>query len=395
MEPARKAASLVKKLAQDLFARAFEPVNSKMPLAVFSVTCVLFSTVSYVNTEQPESHLPRTEPASAEHPLTTELVTTAPAEEAPLKTASAVAGPAPEPAAWRETPTVIAPPESGRSTITDETAAEPTPGWTPADFTRGPAGGSSVSLTFDGGYKGAEASLILDTLRERGVKTTIFLTGVFIELYPEITRRIVVDGHEVGNHLMNHPHLTSYSTDYTQTTLPEVDREFIARELRETERLFREVTGAEMAPLWRAPYGEVNREIRRWAFEAGYVHVGWTNVYSRRESLDTLDWVSDPGSELYLTSAEIKNKVVGFGEDEEGPGGGIVLMHMGTARTTDRAVDVLGEIIEEMRDRGYRFVTASGLLEEKAEGRRALEAARRIRDRKVADGGTTEGPGKG
>ena len=75
----------------------------------------------------------------------------------------------------------------------------------PPDITRGSVVKMEVSLTFDGGYSAYEATEILDALRAREIKTTIFLTGIFIKRHPEVTRQIVLDGHEVGNHTMTHP----------------------------------------------------------------------------------------------------------------------------------------------------------------------------------------------
>lgn len=234
----------------------------------------------------------------------------------------------------------------------------------PPDITRGPIDNMELSITFDGGgYEGEEAWAILDTLREKGIRTTIFITGMFIRNYPDVTKRIVADGHEVGNHTMTHPRLTSFATTLRQRTLPWVTRAFVEKELKSTAELFRAVTGSEMAPLWRAPYGEINEDIRRWAFESGFIHIGWTSDYSRRESLDTLDWVYDRSSSLYRTSSQIKERILRFGRSGNGARGGIILMHLGTERKSDRASGVLGEMIDELRGRGYRFVKVSGLIE--------------------------------
>ncbi len=233
----------------------------------------------------------------------------------------------------------------------------------PVDITRGDTERMELSITFDGGSHAGDAELILDTLRQRNVRTTIFLTGSFIKKYPDIVRRMVRDGHEIGNHTMTHPHLTEFTKNRSHKTLPWITREVLAGELRETARLFTSVTGRRMAPLWRAPYGEINAELREWAYAEGYLHVGWTSDHERKESLDTLDWVSDSSSELYLTSSEIKARILNFNRDTYGLRGGIILMHLGTARKDDRPAERLGEIIDELRERGYRFVKASTLVE--------------------------------
>src|SRR3990170_4037126 len=93
-----------------------------------------------------------------------------------------------------------------------------------------------------------------------------------IERYPELVKKMAEDGHEIGNHTMTHPHLTTFEKNLKQQTLPGVDREFIIRQLKETAKIFRELTGKDMIPYWRAPYGEQNAEIRQWAYKAGFTH---------------------------------------------------------------------------------------------------------------------------
>ncbi|MBI5561440.1 MAG: polysaccharide deacetylase family protein [Deltaproteobacteria bacterium] len=252
----------------------------------------------------------------------------------------------------------------------------------PRDITRGTADRMEVAITFDGGYEDGDADAILSTLRSRGIKTTVFLTGTFIKKYPEVARRIVRDGHEVGNHTMTHPHLTDFERTYRQTTKQGVDRAMLASELRQTAALFKETTGAEMAPLWRAPYGEENDEIRRWAFEEGYAHIGWTYDGKRKESLDTLDWVGDASSRLYRTAYEIRDRVLNFGRNANGVRGGIVLMHLGTERKRDKASEVLGEIIDGLAASGYRMVPVSKLLE----GDKTLGSVRLLRSGRVMKG---------
>ena len=232
------------------------------------------------------------------------------------------------------------------------------------EISRGPVDKKEISLTFDGGSEATEAKLILNELRKRRIQTTIFVTGQFIKKFPHIMRQMVRDGHEVGNHMWNHPHLTNYGTDYRHRTLPGVTREFVKKQLISTERAYRKVTGLKMAPIWRAPYGEVNKDIRRWAYALGYVHVGWTADYKRRESLDTLDWVDDKTSRLYRTSAEIKERVLNFGKETNGLSGGIILMHLGTNRHEDKAAGILGEMMDDLMAKGYRFVKVSEMMKE-------------------------------
>ncbi|MCA1611477.1 MAG: polysaccharide deacetylase family protein [Acidobacteria bacterium] len=188
------------------------------------------------------------------------------------------------------------------------------------DLSRGPRDRREVLLSFDAGSSDRGSREILDALRAHGIRTTIFLTGEFIRRYPELVRRIVADGHEVGNHTESHPHLTTYARDGRQATRAGVDRAFVAGELSRTERLFREATGGTLAPFWRAPFGEQNEEVRRWAAESGYWHVGWTGG---RAGLDGLDWISDPCSRGYRSSRRVVEALV-----ERAENGGIVLLHL-------------------------------------------------------------------
>ncbi len=223
----------------------------------------------------------------------------------------------------------------------------------PPDLTRGPDDRAEVLVSFDGGSSDRGAREILDALSARGIRTTIFLTGEFIRRYPDVARRIAADGHEVGNHTDTHPHLTTYAGDGRQATRPGVDRAFIAGELARTARLYHEATGRTMAPLWRAPFGEHNAEIRRWAAEQGYWHVGWTGG---RSGLDGLDWVTDASSRAYQPADRLLSRLVRHAEN-----GGIVLLHLGSDRD-EPVASKIGILFDGLRARGFRFARASEFL---------------------------------
>ncbi len=247
----------------------------------------------------------------------------------------------------------------------------------PPNITRGDRKSTRLSVTFDGGLGAREAGEILDILKKRNIRTTIFLSGNFIRANPEITRRIVADGHEVGNHTTTHPHLTQYEINGTQKTLQHVTKDFLLRQLNETERRFYEVTGRHMSPFWRAPYGEVNSQLRAWAYSAGYIHVGWTYDARSGRSLDSLDWVTDKGSRLYHDPDDIKKKILDFDKKGGGLGGGIILMHLDTERGPDRASSVLGDILDSLIERGFSLVKVSELITDK----KLLQNARFRKDR--------------
>ncbi|RKZ24538.1 hypothetical protein DRQ20_06925 [bacterium] len=217
----------------------------------------------------------------------------------------------------------------------------------PFPITRGKRG--MCALTFDGDYHANLADDILRILREKNVKATFFLTGRFMKLYPEVVKRIVEEGHEVGNHTTHHPHLTEFEKTRRQKTLPGVTPGFLYDELYETERIFMKLTGKPIARLWRAPYGEENREIVNWTRRLGYWEIRWT--------YDTIDWLDDTLSPKYMTSKEMLEFLL-----SRDLSGSIILMHVGSLRKKDFPTEMLPELIDSLRARGIEPVPVSTLL---------------------------------
>lgn len=241
----------------------------------------------------------------------------------------------------------------------------PTPGPSPESTPKAGARSSNVSrgrdqrhiaLTFDGGSNANKAEDVLDALRAKGVKSTLFLTGDFIRAYPEVTRRIVRDGHEVGNHTLDHPHLCDWVAGRGHVTRKGIDRAFLLHQLNETRRLFESTTGAKLHDYWRAPYGEFNKEILAWAAADGWTHIGWTDGF------DTLDWVADPNDQLYRSATQIRDRLLTRARNGGSARGGIVLMHLGAEREEDAASDELPRIIDGLRREGYELVTVTSLM---------------------------------
>lgn len=230
------------------------------------------------------------------------------------------------------------------------------------DLTRGPAeavSGREILLSFDAGSSDRGALEILDALKARSIRTTIFLTGEFLRQYPSIARRIAEDGHEAGNHTFDHPHLTTYGENGRQQTRPGITEELLRDELLRTAHLYRQTTGREMAPVWRAPFGEENAEIRAWARRAGYRHVSWT--HGAGENLDSMDWVSDAASPGYRSSESVISRLL-----VEAQPGGIILMHLGSDRKEDAVAGHLPRLLDSLASRGFHFATATRLLAERS-----------------------------
>ena len=245
------------------------------------------------------------------------------------------------------------------------TYANPTLSYLSRDLNRGALTRREIALTFDGGSIDNAADEILDYLKEKGAACTFFLTGNFIRRYPQTVKRIVAEGHEVGNHTWSHPHLTTFAENRRHRTLEQITAEKMEQELSRASSLFQVVSNSKMVGLWRAPFGEYNAEILRWAAVAGYKHVGWTIGQGSEETMDTMDWVADKDSKAYRSADEIAERILNFADKKSnGANGAIILMHLGTHRKDDFPHKKLPEIIDGLRERGYELVKVTEMLSE-------------------------------
>ncbi len=198
-----------------------------------------------------------------------------------------------------------------------------------------------VALTFDDGPDPDWTPQILDILKAEHVPATFFIIGSNAETYPELVRRMVADGHEVGNHTFTHPNLS------------ETPPRMIPLELNATQRLFQALTGRSMR-LFRPPYlGDaeptdpeqiVPVEI---AQRMGYIAVG--------EHVDPLDWEL-PGARTILnrTVELVRGARPGLSRN-------IVLFH-DAGGDRSQTVEALTAIIHKLKAGGYRFVPVSRLI---------------------------------
>lgn len=215
-----------------------------------------------------------------------------------------------------------------------------------------PLKGKFIALTFDAGSNAGAVDSIIQILARHEVRATAFLTGQFIRQFPDKVRALVQSGlFDFGNHSFSHPHLTTYAENRVHHTLPSVTKDFLIRELSRTDSLFFELTSRHLEKFWRAPYGEYNEEIVRWAAFEGYRHIGWTSGF------DTFDWVKDTASTLYFTPEQLfelyRNR---FFQQPERFHGAIILMHLGNDRQKP-LYSFLDRFIPFMKKQGFRFVT--------------------------------------
>jgi peptidoglycan/xylan/chitin deacetylase (PgdA/CDA1 family) len=192
-----------------------------------------------------------------------------------------------------------------------------------------------VALTFDAGANDAGAPKILAALRESGATGTFFLTGRWAQLYPQWARRIAAR-YPIGNHTFDH-------SDLTRLTPPAV-----RREIQMASAAIVRITGQPPATLFRFPYGSSSPSTLRTANRLGYTAVGWT--------VDTLGW---EGTTLGQSTASVVSHALAHLQP-----GAIILMHVGSNPNDGSTLDAdaLPTLIEDIRMRGYTFVTVPQLL---------------------------------
>jgi peptidoglycan/xylan/chitin deacetylase (PgdA/CDA1 family) len=230
---------------------------------------------------------------------------------------------------------------------------------------RGPKGERRICMTFDGGSTAEVATEVLDALKAHGIRTTIFLTGDFIRRFPDLVRRIAQDGHEIGNHTMNHPHFAP-----RMKRDPKWTRERFQQELLDADRELYKLLGRPMDPYWRPPYGEHTAELRRWAEELGYRTVCWS------EGADTLDWTTVKEFNLYRNGSDTIARLERRMAKADGDGL-IVLMHLGSLRPTfDRPANYLNPFMDRAIQAGWHFVCIGDYLQ--AMGKPRWDPARRL-----------------
>ena len=195
---------------------------------------------------------------------------------------------------------------------------------------RGPTSERVVALTFDDGPTPAGTDSILDILEAKGATATFFVTGSELQANPDLGRRIVAAGHELGNHSYSHPRFLLRS------------QSSIRFEIETTDSLIR--AAGQTGPIhFRPPYGKK------------LVGLPW---YLHRTSRTTVMWDIEPDSdtEIAPTSERITDHVL-----SRATPGSIILLHVmyPSRRESLRAV---GGIIDGLREAGYSFVTVSDLL---------------------------------
>ena len=194
----------------------------------------------------------------------------------------------------------------------------------------GNVGEKVLYLTFDAGYENGCTAKILDTLKEKQVPAAFFLVGNYIRQSPDLVRRMVAEGHTVGNHTMHHYDMSRLS-----------DKAAFSKELTDLEALYKETVGQELPKFYRPPQGIYSEENLKMAQELGYQTVFWSLAY--------VDWNNDAQPTREAAFAKLLPRT---------HNGAVVLLHS-TSKTN---AEILGELIDKWKEAGYRFGTLEELF---------------------------------
>ncbi|MBU0469630.1 MAG: polysaccharide deacetylase family protein [Candidatus Omnitrophica bacterium] len=195
--------------------------------------------------------------------------------------------------------------------------------------------GKRVALTFDDGPSLEWTPKILDELKASNIKATFFLVGYHVQKYPDIARRIVAEGHEVGNHGYAH----SVMFYYTPAEIEE--------EIKYAEHVIREITGV-TTKVFRPPKAWLQKGIKEKIKSMGYNIVLW--------SLNSKDWVMFNHKNIakYISS-NIRNGDILLFHDS----GNVTKTEGGKRTQTVKCISLLAKML---REKGYEFVTTEELI---------------------------------
>ena len=179
-----------------------------------------------------------------------------------------------------------------------------------------------IYLTFDAGFENGYTPAILDALKKNDVKATFFLVGNYIKTSPDLVKRMVDEGHTVGNHTFSHPDMSKIS-----------DMESFKKEISKLEEMFKETTGKDLPKYYRPPQGKYNEENLKHAHELGYKTIFWSLAY--------VDWLTD----------KQPTKEHAFEKLSRIHPGAVILLHS-TSKTNSEIID---ELINKWKSEGYTF----------------------------------------
>jgi peptidoglycan/xylan/chitin deacetylase (PgdA/CDA1 family) len=265
-------------------------MTSRSPLAAVATAAFFLVACQSVHTQTPESSAT---PAPIEKPVSMSL--------SPLATPTPEAGAAP-------------------------VAATPATAKHRDSYVSVPGVGRTVAITFDDGPSAKLTPQLLDMLKARGIHATFFVVGQNAAEYPDILKRAVAEGHEIGNHSWSHPQLTRLSADG------------VAAQIEKTNAAIRAAIGHDPVVM-RPPYGATNAKLDR--------------LFNEKYGMKVILWSVDPLDWKYRNSARVEKSIL----EQTGPGG-IILVHDIHATS----VAAMPATLDALIAKGYKFATVSELI---------------------------------
>ncbi|WP_018663842.1 delta-lactam-biosynthetic de-N-acetylase [Heyndrickxia acidiproducens] len=177
-------------------------------------------------------------------------------------------------------------------------------------------------LTFDNGYENGYTPQILDVLKKEKVPAIFFVTGHYLKSQPDLIKRMVQEGHLIGNHSWGHPDMTQISDAQIREELAKVEKE--------TAR----ISGQKQMKYMRPPRGILSERTMQVANREGYIHVLWSLAY--------LDWDVNQQRGTQYAYDSIMSQI---------HPGAIILLH---TVSKDNA-NVLERVIKDLKKQGYKF----------------------------------------
>lgn len=180
-----------------------------------------------------------------------------------------------------------------------------------------------IYLTFDCGYENGNTPAILDALQKHNAPATFFVVGHFLETQPDLIKRMVAEGHTVGNHTYHHPDMSQIA-----------DSSAFEKELSDAAALYQEITGEPMSSYYRPPQGKYSTDNLLQAQALGYQTIFWSLAY--------VDWYENDQPTHEEALQKLTSRI---------HPGAIVLLH----NTSKSNGEILDELLTKWEEMGYHF----------------------------------------
>ena len=182
-----------------------------------------------------------------------------------------------------------------------------------------------IAISFDATWGAEETPKILATLKKYNIKTTFFLVNIWLKKFPDMTKTIAADGHEIGMHSTTHPYFTKLSSEQMK------------QELRDNHAMIKQICNYD-AKLFRPPFGDYDNRVIATVNELGFQTIQW--------SADSLDWKD-------LSAQAISDRVMSRMKP-----GAIVLFHNNGKHTAEAIETIIPALLKD----GYTIVPISNLI---------------------------------